>query len=225
MSSPVLVTGLNYKDPRQEEKYGAMLGSILTADWKQALIARGFGWHVTVGALSTPIVGGGNGTVLDAEQPEMAIAVPTGYACIPLRIAVEVELGIQTTDSHMTEVLIAADRSAIPTAGTSTLESPKNMRSDLNSACPLTVYSAFTADGITPTLDYELDRAQALTDAQGTAATLNVYQLKTVYEPINPPIFTGLAGLYVYFGGDIAASGFVQASFLAVPTSLFSSLS
>lgn len=207
-----------------KEDLRALLGGLLSADWRQALIARGFGWGVTVGALSTPIVGGGAGTVLDAEQPELAIAVPSGYTMIPLRCAVEIELGIQTTDSHVTEILIAADRTQLPTAGTSTLEVPANMRSDLVGACPLTARSAYTADGVTPVLD-ELDRAQALTDVQGVAATVNLYQLKTVYEPVCPPLIVGPAGFYVYFGGDIAASGFIQAHFLAVPSNLLTGLS
>lgn len=201
-----------------------LLGSLLAADWRQAMIARGLGWNVTVGALSTPIVGGGNGTVLDAEQPELAIAIPAGWAMVPLRFAVEVEPGIQTTDSHVTEILIGMDRTQAPTAGTSTLEAPVNLRTDLATSCPLTCRSAYTADGVTPVLE-ELDRAQALTDVQGTAATVNVYQLKALYEPDYPPFIVGPAGFYVYFGGDIAASGFVQGSFLALPASLVTGLS
>ncbi len=213
----------NYGGTQSRESIRALLGGALSADWRQALIARGFGWNVTVGALSTGIVGGGNGTVLDAEQPELAIKIPTGQCLIPLRIAVEVELGIQTTDSHRSEILIGVDRTQVPTVGTSTLEVPVNLRTDVSTACPLTAWSAFTADGITPVLD-ELDRAQALTDAQGAAATLNVYQLKTVYEPKWPPFICGPAGLFVYFGGNIAATGFIQASFLAVPSTLVTSL-
>ncbi len=133
-------------------------------------------------------------------------------------------MGIQTTDSHRTEILIGTDRTQVPTVGTSTLEVPINMRTDLTTSCPLTAWSAFTVDGITPVLD-ELDRAQVLTDLQGTAATLNVYQLKTVYEPKFPPFICGPAGLFVYFGGNIAASGFIQASFLAIPSSLVTGLS
>jgi hypothetical protein len=169
-----------------KEDLRALLGALLHADWRQALIARGFGWNSTVGGVSTPIVGGGNGTVIDPEQPELAIKVPSGYAMIPLRVAVHVEPGLQTTDSHVTEALIGLDRTQVPTAGTSTLEAPVNMRSDLTSDCPLTVRSAYTADGVTPVLE-ELERAQALTDVQGTAATLNLYQLKAIYEPAFPP--------------------------------------
>lgn len=224
MSAPYQPRVKSFNSVSAEEDLRGILGAALAADWRQAFVVRGYGWNVTVGALSTPIVGGGNGTVLDAEQPELAIAVPAGYCMVPLRTAVEVELGIQTTDSHVTEILIGVDRTQLPTAGTSTLETPVNMRTDVASTCPLTVRSAYTADTITPVLD-ELDRAQVLTDVQGTAATVNAYQLKTVYEPGVSPIIVGPAGFYVYFGGDIAASGFIQASFLALPANLFTGLS
>lgn len=218
-----LVRAKNYNASPVGEDLRTIMGGLLQADWRAALVARGFGWNVTVGSVSTPIVGGGAGTVLDPEQPEMAIKVQSGYALIPLRIAVEVELGLQTTDSHVTECLIGVDRTQVPTAGTSTTEVPINLRTDITTACPLTVWSAFTGDGITPTLD-ELDRVQALTDVQGTPATLNVYQFKTVYEPAHPPMIVGPAGLFVYFGGDIAASGYIQASFLAIPSNLLTGL-
>lgn len=222
MSVDLQVKTLDYA--ATEQYLRSLLGGAQVADWRQAFIARGFGWNVTVGALSTPIVGGGNGTVLDAEQPELAIVVPSGYTMVPLLFNVEVELGLQTTDSHMTEILVAFDRTQIPTAGTSTAETPANMRTDLATTCPLTVYSAFTADGVTPVL-HELARKQGLTDLQGTAANMMVNVFDLVYEPLNPPFIVGPAGVYVYYGGDIAASGFIQASFLAFASSLVTGLS
>ncbi len=214
----------NYAGSPARESIRTIFGSLLAADWRQALVARGFGWNATVGALSTPIVGGGAGTVVVAAQPQLAIKVPAGMCLIPLRVACEIELGIQSADSQRTEVLISMDKTQVPTAGTSTLEVPINMRTDIVTPCPLTVWSAFTGNGATLALD-ELDRAQALTDLQGTAATLNVYQMKTVYEPDCPPFICGPAGMFVHFGGTVAASGFIQASFLAVPSSLVTGLS
>ena len=43
-------------------------GALATADWIQTLIARGKAGHITIGAFSTPITGGGAGTVLDLDQ-------------------------------------------------------------------------------------------------------------------------------------------------------------
>jgi hypothetical protein len=167
-----------------------LFGGAVTADWRQAMVARGYGWHIDVGTLTTPITGGGAGTVLDLEQPELAINCPSGYAMVPLRIAVQCQIGLQTTDAHENEIWIAYDKTQVQTAGTSTAETPVNMRTDLSSA-PFTAYSAYTADGVaTPVLN-TLARKQALTDVQGTAATVNAYIFDLVYEPAAPPVIVG----------------------------------
>lgn len=202
-----------------------ILGARLSADWRQAFIARGFGWLIDVGALTTPIVGGGAGTVIDLEQPELAINVPSGWAMVPLRIAVECQLGIQTTDSHESEILIGVDRTQVQTAGTSVAEVPMNLRTDLTTAAPFTAYSAYTADGIATPVVRELARKQGLTDVQGTATTVNVYQFDLLYEPMNPEMIVGPAHIACYFAGDIAVSGFIQAKVLAFPSALLTVLS
>jgi len=77
--------------------------------WLQARVAEGRGFHVDVGAFSTPITGGGAGTIIDIDQPEFALAIPDGTAIMPIRIDVAVLPGLQTTDSHETEIVVAAD--------------------------------------------------------------------------------------------------------------------
>ena len=225
MAEAVNLRAKDYQSTPAWADVRSILGGALSADWRQAMIARGFGWLIDVGALTTPIVGGGNGTVLDLEQPELAINVPSGYAMIPLRIAVECQLGLQTTDSHESEIIIGVDRTQIQTAGTSTAEVPMNLRTDLTTAAPFTAFSAYTADGVSAPVVRELARKQGLTDVQGTAATVNVYQFDLVYEPLHPPIAIGPAHFAVYYGGDIAVSGFIQATVLAIPSSLLTGLS
>lgn len=224
MSAAFLMKGTDYQSTAAEVQLRSLLGGLLSADWRQSLIARGFGWLVDVGALTTPIVGGGNGTVVDLEQPELAINVPSGYAMIPLRIAVECQLGLQTTDSHESEIIIGVDRTQIQTVGTSTTEVPMNLRTDITAAAPFTCFSAYTADGVAAPVIRELARKQGLTDAQGVAATLNVYVFDLVYEPLHPPIIIGPAHIAVYFAGDIAVSGFIQATMIAVPSTLLTVL-
>jgi hypothetical protein len=201
-----------------------LLGAAGAVDWRQQFVARGFGWLVDVGTLTTPITGGGDGTVLDLEQPELAINVPSGYAMVPLRIAVECQIGLQTTDAHENEIWIGYDRTQVQVAGTSTAETPLNMRSDLTGA-PFTAYSAYTGDGNATPLINTLARKQATTDLQGIAANLNVYIFDLVYEPINPPIIIGPANISVYWGGSIALPGFAQAFVLAFPSTLVTTLS
>lgn len=225
MAAPYLERFKSFDASSSEGDRRGFLGAALSADWRQAFIARGFGWIVDVGTLTTPIVGGGNGTVLDLEQPELAINVPSGYAMVPLRIAAECQIGLQTTDAHENEIWFGFDRTQVQTAGTSTAETPVNMRSDLVSGCPFTAFSAYTADGIATPVINTLARKQATTDVQGIAATLNVYQFDLVYEPANPPIIVGPAHIAVYWGGDIALPGFAQAFVLAFPSNLVTGLS
>ena len=225
MSASFLARAKDYSSSATEFDLRGLLGSALVADWKQALIARGFGWTVDVGTLTTPIVGGGNGTVLDLEQPELAINCPSGYCMVPLRIAVECQLGLQTTDSHESEIWIGFDRTQVQTAGTSTAETPGNLRSDITATAPFTAYSAYTADGVAAPVITTLARRQGLTDVQGTAATVNVYVFDLEYQPLNPPMIVGPAHIAVYFAGDIAVSGFIQAQVLAFPSSLVTGLS
>lgn len=203
----------------------SFLDSLLAADWRQALVARGFGWHFDVGAFSTPIVGGGNGTVLDQDQPEFGISVPTGTALIPLRLAVDAQVPVQTTDAHETEILIAADIAAAFAVGSGTVvtETPTNMRSGFSGACNATCFSAGTGDITNPTLGVELARNVKLMNF-GDATGLEMMELKVLYEPAIPPIFIGPACIYGYFGGSIATSGFANLDFLVIPSALITGL-
>lgn len=200
-------------------------GAQAVGDWLQSLILRGFGWHATVGTLTTPITGGGAGTVLDLDQPEFVIDVPQGYVVIPVRMTVQIQIGLQTTDAHENEILIAADLTQdFDGTGTFTAETPMNMRTDIaGSTCPCTIGSAFTADTTDPVLSHELARKQAVTDVQ-TAVGVNVYQMDLLYEPSRPPIIVGPAMIVGYWGGDIALPGFAQLQFIAMPSNLFTSL-
>lgn len=225
MSLELLAQAKSYDATPVETDLKSFLGALNTADWRQAMIARGYGWNVTVGTLSTGITGGGAGTVLDQDRPEFGISVPSGYCMVPLRVSVQARIGLQTTDSHVNEIYLAVDRvAAFDGTGTTVTETALNLRTNITSACPLTCFSAATANITNPTLSFDLARKEALTDVQGTAATVNVYQFDLVYEPTNPPFIIGPACMYGYFGGSIAVVGYAQVNFLAFASSLVSSL-
>jgi hypothetical protein len=225
MSVDVALKLTDYAATPTEVALRSLLGGALTADWRQALIARGFGWNVTVGTLSTGVTGGGAGTVLDLDQPEFGLSVPTGYTLIPLDFHIQVNPGLQTTDSHVTEALIAVDRTAAWAGdGTVTTETPLGLRTNVTSGCPATCFSAATADITDPVLSFELARAEALTDVQGTAANVNLYQVRLDYEPKTPPLIVGPGAVYGYWGGSIAATGYAQLNFLVIPSSLVNTL-
>lgn len=226
MSVDLLNLVKDFSATPQEVELKSFLQAALTADWRQALVARGFGYHVDIGAFSTPITGGGNGTVIDLDQPEFGISVASGYTLIPLRFDITVLPGIQTTDSHETEILLAVDRaSAWAGDGTVTTETAVNMRSNATgNPTGVTIFSAATADITDPVLGYELAHRAKLTDVQGTAATVNLYDLNLLYAPEVPPLLVGPCAIYGYWGGDIAATGFANLDFIVIPSTLVTGL-
>lgn len=226
MSLELLAKAKDYSATPQEVELRSLLGGLVSSDWRQALIARGYGYHFDVGSFSTPITGGGDGTVIDLDQPEFGISVASGYTLIPLRIDIAVLPGLQTTDSHETEILLAADRaSAWAGDGTVTTETAVNMRSNATgNPTGVSIFSAATADITDPVLGYELAHRAKFTDVQGTAATVNLYDLELLYEPRNPPFLVGPCALYGYWGGSIAATGFACVDFIAVPSTLVTGL-
>jgi len=227
MSVEIKALALDYSSSEAEVELRSLLGGLVGTDWRQALIGRGYGWHVNIGTLSTGITGGGAGTVLDADQPEFLLSVPTGYCLVPLRFAAQVRVGLQTTDSHVTEILFSVN-SSVAWDGTSSsfvTETALNMRTNVTGASPITCASAFNGDITSPaTSTFDLARKEALTDVQGTAATVNVYQMDLTYEPENPPFLIGPCCVQGYWGGSIATVGYAQLTFLAFASSLVSSL-
>lgn len=203
-------------------------GVLPVGDWLDAMIARGWGWSATIGAFSTPITGGGAGTVLDQDQPEGIISVPSGYAMRPVRIHVQCQTPLIANDADESEILIALDRAAAyDGSGTVTDENGTtyNMRTDLTTGSPVRVFSAATANITNPTLGVELARAVVTGDVQGTAANALWGKLDLLYEPRHPPIIVGPACVYLYWGGTVATTGFAQIQFVAFPASKVTGLS
>ena len=190
-------------------------GTLAGIDWKTIKVVEGRGYHISIGAFTTPITGGGSGTAIDIDQPEGIISVPNGTAIMPLRVHVQCQLPLLATDSDESEVLIAVDRTAVVTIGTTqTTETAYNMRTDNPRTSACSCYSAATADITDPTLGIELAHAVVIGDVQGTAANANWGQLECLYEPVTPLIIMGPACLYVYWGGTVATTGFGQIEWL-----------
>lgn len=224
MATPI--SALVYDSSNTESSLRGVLGGLLMADWRQALVARGFGWHIDVGAFSTPITGGGNGTVLDQDQPEFGVSVASGWTLVPLRVHVVCQTPLIAADADESEILLAADRAAAwANDGTVTSETPTNMRSDITDGSPANCFSAATANITSPTLGIELGHAAVTGDVQGTAATALWGELSLLYEPLNPPFLVGPAAMYGYWGGTVATTGFAQVDFLVFRSSEINDLS
>ena len=216
----------NFESTPAMEELKALLGAAVKADWRQAFIARGFGHHVDVGALTSPITGGGAGTVLDLDQPEFGVSVAPGYTIVPIRVDIACQVPLLAADSEESEILLAVDRGAAWVGdGTVTLETAVNMRtSSTGNPSGVSIFSAATADITDPVLGMELAHRVALGDFQGTPANAMWTQLGLLYEPLNPPFLVGPCCMYGYWGGTVATTGFANIEFLAFPTNLISGL-
>ena len=202
------------------------LHGLVVTDWISAAIARGFGWRTDVGGGTTPVVGGGAGTVFDAEQPELAIDIPTGIIFVPLSASIVIESSIDLSDGNVSEGEISLDRTRIlgVEGATGTRETPINMRSDIVGGCPCPAKSALTGDlSATPTISQVL--AHTHSEKEVVDATEELYaQQRLDYHPDDPPLIVGPACFLLWWAGTAATSGYAQANFLAIPSSLATKL-
>lgn len=216
-----------YQSTPRRDDIRSLLGSMSVSDWRQALIARGFGWHADEGAFSTPAAGGGASAVIDQDRPNLLISIPAAYVLIPLRIHCVAQMPLLATDSDESEILIAADIAAAAAGiGAATTQvTAVNMRSDIaGSGCPATIFKTLSANITNPTLGMELGHAVQVGDVQGTPATALWTPLSLLYEPLRPPLLVGPCAIYVYHGGTVATTGFTNADFLTIPKTLISEI-
>jgi hypothetical protein len=200
---------------------GTRDGAMFVSDWKQSLIMEGRGYIVNVGAVSTPITGGGAGTVLDPTEPEFAIAVPSGTAIMPIRIHVQAQTPLLATDADESEILIGVDRTQVITGGTATSETIFNLRTDNPRASSCTATSAYTADSTsTLSLGIELARSVIVGDVQSAVAVLYTKH-ELLYEPVTVPIIMGPATLVGFWGGTVATPGFAEITWVELPSTAF----
>ena len=212
-------------DGAAQKPYGTRRGEQFTMDWIQAAIIEGRGFMAKVGALSTPIVGGGDGTIVDLDQPEFGMIIPDGYTIVPIRLAIQLTTPLLATDADEAEALAFVDTTAATV--TAALDgtwantiTPVNMRmaaTNRNSS-ECTVKSVCSADTTDPTESMDLLHAIIVGDVQGTPATALWTKNELLYEPKNPPLIVGPASLFAYWGGTVAVNGFMQFCWLEFPS-------
>ena len=202
------------------------LGQLFMADWKLRLLLAGKLWKVTVGTISgsadiTEITGGGAGTTIDLDLPEIAIGVGAGYYLIPVSIIVGCRVDMDA-NAEQGAILAAIDRTlAVPVPTASTVETPLNLL-DGGGSFPGVAYSAIITTPIAdPTNEELLDYVTIIGSDNGTAGNLVSNQLRMCYEPAVPSLVAGPCGLYVYWGGTAAVTGIAAVIVGAVPTSWF----
>ena len=203
---------------------GTPWGAGLVAHETDDMIANGMGRLMTVGAFATG-VGGGAAAIIDIDQPQFVVGVPTGYAIRPVRISAQVQEGLAAADNEESQILFAVDSKGLWSLdGTRTAEFASNMRTELGVGSICLTASAFSADMTTtqpgiaaadPVLDMELARAVKTTDVMGTATTVFMKALDLVYEPRHAPLIVGPATLIGYWGGTVEPiGGFAQVAWV-----------
>jgi hypothetical protein len=227
MSDPIVQQASKYiiPDGQAQGSFMTKRGELFTQDWIQAAILEGYGFIANIGALSTPVVGGGNGTIVDLDQPEFGMIIPDGKTIIPIRLAIQLTTPLLATDADEAEALAFVDTTAATVAaaldGTwANTITPKNMRIALtnrnSSTC--TVKSVCSVDTTDPTESIDLIHAVILGDVQGTAANGLWTKNELLYEPKNPPMIVGPASLFAYWGGTVAVNGFMQFFWIELPS-------
>ncbi len=212
-------------DGQADRPYMSRRGELYGMDWIQAAILEGYGFMANIGSLSTPIVGGGAGTIVDLDQPEFGMIIPDGKTIIPIRLAIQLTTPLLATDADECEALCFVDTTAATVAaaldGTwANTITPKNMRIALtnkkSSTC--TVKSVCSADTTDPTESIDLIHSVILGDVQGTPANAFFTKHELLYEPKNPPYIVGPASLFAYWGGTVAVNGFMQFCWIEIPS-------
>src|SRR3990167_7693437 len=184
----------------QRQVRGSRDGAVFQAPWIQGLVLEGRCYMIQVGALTTPIVGGGNGTIIDLDQPEVNIGVPSGTTILPFRVNVECESSATEADDDIGEIVVGFDRLATNTGGTFTDEVAVNLRTDNPNSSLTDPNSAYTVDQTTAPTVIELARLQRqpIVDVSSVARDNTTLHLR--YEPSVVPVLVGPAQLLVYWG-------------------------
>jgi hypothetical protein len=212
-----------------DDGYLAMskIGQLFTADWKTRLVLAGKVYRMSVGTLSgdagmTRVTGGGAGTTIDLDEPEMVISVQAGHFLVPIEILVS-SLQDQDANADLGEIIACVDVSAGVTTG-GTAGTAYNLL-DGGPAFPgyfgHTVTSAIT----NPVNEHLLAAVTANASefvSNGAASNLTngvITNLTLHYEPSFPQFFAGPCQLCVYWGGTTAATAIASVVVAAVPSS------
>lgn len=203
-------------------------GQLFTADWKTSLVLAGHAHNLTVGGISAgadvaPITGGGNGTTINSDRPEMAVGTPAGYYHIPLGFSCAVQNDIGAADADEVNIILFADLEKtipLPIAAGSTHETTQNLLDGGPAAVSEAASAYHTSDIADPvcTMILGYSTAQA---AQVSGAGTIVCVLKLDFDPSYPRLLKGPCSVVACWGGNQAATGIATYNWAEVPTAYF----
>ena len=202
------------------------LGALFTADWRMQLVMAGLVWQLDVGSISTgadvlPALGGGSGTVVNHDRPELCIGVGAGYFMIPLEVRCAVH-GDTDADTEEINIVLTTDRDrSVPTTNASgDVGTPVNML-DGGAAFPGQAWVTTTGDIQAPSRSQILDYVSFQVASIDTTGVVATPVLKMEYLPEVPTILAGPAQLVLCWGGTDAVDGLASVIVAAVPSSYF----
>lgn len=223
--TPVVVGEADRAAPKMTK-----LGALYSADWKFQLAAAGMVYSavsasssgaLTAGADVVLIVGGGNGTTVDSDQPELIIGVDAGYYLIPISINAGLDMDCDADGEYGQFVAFIDRTSAPPTTNASgTVVTPTN-NLDGGAAFPGRCWSASTGDITDPVLAELLVFKYFNTADNGTAASALPQNLDVSWEAKTPKVIAGPCSLVVCWGGTAAVNGLATVEVAAVPAAYF----
>lgn len=210
----------DYGDVRMTDQ-----GAPYTADWIEQAIRAGYGWSIHVGTIvsgfaQSMITGGGSGTCIDQDQPEIAIGIDSGWL-VPTRISVSAHTDIDAADDDAWIIAIAdTEANGVSTAPTGTAETPTNLLDGAGS-CSANCYSAITADITDPTVSQILDVENIVGNAASGGLEMEYLKMDYPKQPWQIRRLKGACSIYVYWGGVAATYAMATVEFLVLPTNYF----
>lgn len=198
-------------------------GSLITLDWKTAMIMEGRGFICKIGSLTTPIAVAGSGNVVDEDRPDWMVGVPSGTSILPFCIDMQMKLTAGTTDDNELDMLIRVDQDTMQpkTTGTSTTTYvPYNLNTLHSRASNCYFIYTFSATMTASAVcDIELAHVTKIYEEHSTVGE-QWMEYALHYEPKTVPIINGPANIIGYAGSSKGASMFHQVQWIELPTSL-----
>ena len=200
---------------------------LFTADWKTELILAGYGYGVNIGDLANAggdvalLTGGGAGTVIDSDQPEMAVGIPDGYFGIPLFFQLSAKVDIDA-DAEIGNIALFVDTAKtipVPIAASSTVVTPVPLLGGGPAAAgdaQTIVVTDITDPVASLNLGYWSTRGSEVTAAGESMVTLNA-----LFNPDFPQIFKGPCSFLMCFGGTAAVTAGGVFLYAEVPADRF----
>jgi hypothetical protein len=207
-------------DGQRAEMISTRAGQLFTAGWKTELVLAGYAYNVTVGTIVAGgdvslVTGGGAGTVIDTDQPELAIGTPTGYFHIPLSFRATIQADHDADADEGNIVLFADQTQTVPTSATATAATITPLL-DGGQTSVSTGWHTVTGDITDPVCTQLLGYATNVA-AQIDASATAISALRLDYVPGHPVLLKGPCSVVAAWGGTAAVTGACTYCWAEVP--------